>query len=186
MKLALSWLLFIAESIGALMILWNGVPIHQRLLIGQTAQQADPRVFVLGAVAVILIQSAYWIRLRCFPPPRFKRQLVLGHAIQFLGRLSFVFIGGMFSVVFFTRFEELEFSIWKALFLLAVLFSLFCYTLDLDRLAKAFWEAQTDHRRRSPTSRCNLTKRLANDHESGHIIRQRSVPGWRNWQTRQT
>ena len=75
---------------------------------------------------------------------------MLGHAIQFLGRLSFVFIGGMFSVVFFTRFEELEFSIWKALFLLAVLFSLFCYTLDLDRLAKAFWEAQTDHRRRSP------------------------------------
>jgi len=47
----------------------------------------------------------------------------------------------MFSVVFFTRFEELEFSIWKALFLFAVLFSLFCYTLDLDRIAKAFSEA---------------------------------------------
>ena len=106
-----------------------------------TARQSDPGVFVLGAVAVILIQSTYWIRLRCFPPLRFKRHLVLGHAIQFLGRLSFVFIGGMFSVVFFTRFEELEFSIWKVLFLLVVLFSLFCYTLDLDRLGKAFWEA---------------------------------------------
>jgi hypothetical protein len=47
----------------------------------------------------------------------------------------------MFSVVFFTRFESLEFSIWKVLFLLTVLFSLFCYTLDLDRLAKAFSEA---------------------------------------------
>ena len=74
-------------------------------------------------------------------PFRFNRQLVLGHAIQFLGRLSFVFIRGMFSVVFFTRFESLEFSIWKVLFLLVVLFSLFCYTLDLDRLAKAFSEA---------------------------------------------
>ena len=72
------------------------------------------------------------------------------HAIQFLGRLSFVFIGGLFGVVFFTRFEQLEFSIWKILFLLAVLFSLFCYTLDLDRLGKAFWEAQTDYRPRSP------------------------------------
>src|SRR5947199_926028 len=115
MKFALNWLFFAAESTGALMILWNGVPMHQRLLMGHTAQQADPRIFVLGAVAVILIQSAYWIRLRCFPPLRFKRQLVLGHAIQFLGRLSFVFIGGMFSVVFFTRIEELEFSIWKVL-----------------------------------------------------------------------
>ncbi len=140
MKLALSWVFFTAESTGALMILWNGVPIHQRLLMGHSAQEADPRVFILGAVAVILIQSAYWIRLRCCPPLRFKRRLVLGHAIQFLGRLSFVFIGGMFSVVFFTRFEDLEFSIWKILFLLVVLFSLFCYTLDLDRLAKAFSE----------------------------------------------
>src|SRR6266699_1135253 len=141
MKFALNWLLFTAESPGALMILWNGVPIHQRLLMGHTAQQANPRIFVLGAVAVILIQSTYWIRLRCFPPLRFKRQLVLGHAIQFLWRLGFVFIGGMFSVVFFTRFKELEFSIWKVLFLLAVLFSLFCYTLELERLGKAFWEA---------------------------------------------
>ena len=140
MKLALNWLLFTAETMGALIILWNGVPIHQRLLMGSTADQASPRVFVLGAVAIILIQSAYWIRLRRLPPLRFKRQLVLGHAIQFLGRLSFVFIGGLFSVVFFTRFEELEFSIWKALLLMAVLFSLFCYTLDLDRLGKAFSE----------------------------------------------
>jgi hypothetical protein len=101
MKFALNWLLFTAESSGALMILWNGVPIHQRLLMGHAAQQADPRIFVLGAVAVILIQSAYWI----------------------------------------SRFEDLEFSIWKVLFLLVVLFSLFCYTLDLDRLAKAFSEA---------------------------------------------
>jgi len=141
-KLALNWLLFTAESAGALIILWNGVPIHRRLLLGHTTQQADPSVFVLGAVAVILIQSAYWIRLRCLSPLQLKRQLVLGHAIQFLGRLSFVFIGGMFGVVFFTRFEELEFSIWKVVFLLAVLFSLFCYTLDLDRLGKAFGEAQ--------------------------------------------
>ena len=99
MKIALNWLLFAAESTGALMILWNGVPIHQRLLMGHTAQQADPSVFVLGAVAVILIQSAYWIRLRCLSQLQLKRQLVLGHAIQFLGRLSFVFIGGMFRVL---------------------------------------------------------------------------------------
>jgi len=99
MKIVLSWLLFTAESAGAPTILWNGVPIHRRLLLGHTIQQADPSVFVLGAVAVILIQSAYWIRLRCLSQLQLKRQLVLGHAIQFLGRLSFVFIGEMFSVL---------------------------------------------------------------------------------------
>src|SRR6266516_1534910 len=149
MKIALSWLLFTAESVGALLILWNGVPIYRRLLMGVT-EQAGANVFLWVSIGVAVIQSAYWVRLRCFPPLRFNRQLVLGHAIQFLGRLSFVFIGGLFGVVFFTRFEQLEFSIWKILFLLAVLFSLFCYTFDLDRLGKAFWEAQTDYRPRSP------------------------------------
>ncbi len=141
MKIALSWLLFTAESAGTLVILWNGVPIHRRLLMGHTTQQADPRFFALCAVAVLLIQSPCWIRLRCCPPLRLNRQPVLGHAIQWVSRLSFVFIEGMFGVVFFIRFEELEFSFWRVLFLLALLFSLFCYTLDLDRLAKAFSEA---------------------------------------------
>src|SRR5437870_1957684 len=144
MKIALNWLLFATESLGALIILWHGVPIYRRLLMGVTNEQAGANVFLWASIGVTVIQVSYWIRLQCFPPPRFKRRLILGHAIQFLGRLSFVFIGGMFGVVFFTRFEELEFSIWKVLFLLVVLFSLFCYTLDLDRLAKAFSETMAE------------------------------------------
>jgi hypothetical protein len=46
----------------------------------------------------------------------------------------------MFGVVFFTRFQELQFSIWNVSLLLAVLFSMFCYTLELERLGKALWE----------------------------------------------
>jgi len=57
MKAALNWVLCTAESMGALIILWNGVPIHQRLLMGSTAEQASPRVFVLGAVAVSLSRA---------------------------------------------------------------------------------------------------------------------------------
>jgi hypothetical protein len=141
MKIALNWLLFATESLGALIILWFGVPIYRRLFMGVTNEQAGASVFFWASIGVTVIQVSYWIRLRCFPPPRFSRQLVLGHAIQFLGRLSFVFIGGMFGVVFFTRFQQLEFSIWKVSVLLAVLFSMFCYALDLDRLGKAFSEA---------------------------------------------
>src|SRR5213075_901753 len=146
MKIALNWLLFATESLGALIILWHGVPIYRRLLMGVTNEQAGANVFLWASIGVTVIQVSYWIRLQCFPPPRFKRRLILGHAIQFLGRLSFVFIGGMFGVVFFTRFHELEFSAWKVSVLLAVLFSMFCYTLELERLGKAFWEAQTEPR----------------------------------------
>src|SRR5213080_4754263 len=142
MKIGLNWLLFATESLGALIILWHGVPIYRRLLMGVTNKQAGANVFLWVSIAVTVIQVSYWIRLQCFPPPRFKRRLILGHAIQFLGRLSFVFIGGLFGVVFFTRFQQLEFSVWKVSLLLAVLFSMFCYALELERLGKAFWEAR--------------------------------------------
>src|SRR6266516_2305742 len=143
MKIASNWSLFAAETAGALTILWQGVPIYRRLLMGVTNEQACANVCLWVSIGMAVIQVSYWIRLRCFPPPRFSRQLVLGHAIRFLGRLSFVFIGGMFGVVFFTRFEELEFSVWKVSVLLAVLFSMYCYALELERIGKAFCEAQS-------------------------------------------
>ena len=31
MKIALNWLLFATESLGALIILWHGIPIYRRL-----------------------------------------------------------------------------------------------------------------------------------------------------------
>src|SRR5206468_9114879 len=87
MKIALNWLLFATESLGALIILWHGVPIYRRLLMGVTNEQAGANVFLWASIGVTVIQVSYWIRLQCFPPPRFKRRLILGHAIQFLGRL---------------------------------------------------------------------------------------------------
>ena len=124
------------------MILWHGVPIYRRLLVGVPGRGAEARVILWVSIATSLIQVGYWVRLHCFPPPRFNRQLVLGHAIQFMGRLSFVFVGGMFGVVFYARFHQLEFSLWKVSLLMVALFSMFCYTLELERLGKAFGEAQ--------------------------------------------
>jgi hypothetical protein len=78
MKIALNWLLFATESLGALIILWFGVPIYRRLFMGVTNEQAGASVFFWASIGVTVIQVSYWIRLRCFPPPRFSRQLVLG------------------------------------------------------------------------------------------------------------
>src|SRR5438552_11752188 len=91
MKIALNWLLFATESLGALIILWHGVPIYRRLLMGVTNEQGGANVFLWASIGVTVIQVSYWIRLQCSAPPRFKRRLILVHAIQSLGRLSFVF-----------------------------------------------------------------------------------------------
>jgi len=55
----------------------------------------------------------------------------------FVARLSFIFASASFTVIFFARFDQLSPPPHRILIVLALLFSFFCYTLELERLAKA-------------------------------------------------
>jgi hypothetical protein len=61
----------------------------------------------------------------------------------FLSRLSFIFGGALFSVVFFRHLPELDQGInvlltaKRGLELVGSLFALFCLTLELERLGNA-------------------------------------------------
>jgi hypothetical protein len=46
----------------------------------------------------------------------------------------------VFSAVYLVRFNELEISLWRFVLLSSVLFSMFCYTLELERVARALLE----------------------------------------------
>jgi hypothetical protein len=46
----------------------------------------------------------------------------------------------VFSAVYLVRFNELEISLWGFVLLSSVLFSIFCYTLELERLGRALVE----------------------------------------------
>ena len=59
MKIALNWLLFATETAGALIILWLGVPIYRRLLMGVTDEQAGANVFFWASIGVTVIQASY-------------------------------------------------------------------------------------------------------------------------------
>ena len=63
-----------------------------------------------------------------------------GHVILFLSRLNFIFAAAVFSAVYLVRFNELEMSLWGFVLLSGVLFSMFCYTLELERLGRALIE----------------------------------------------
>ncbi len=56
MKIASNWLLFATETAGALTILWQGVPIYRRLLMGVTNEQAGANVFFWASIGVTVIQ----------------------------------------------------------------------------------------------------------------------------------
>jgi hypothetical protein len=59
----------------------------------------------------------------------------LRHIVLFVGRLSFIFGAALFTAVMYLRFPELERSIPRFAVLVAVLFSMFCYSLELEWLA---------------------------------------------------
>jgi hypothetical protein len=61
---------------------------------------------------------------------------------MFLARLNLIFTGGVFSAVFFVRFDQVKFSPSGTGLLLVILFSMFCVTLDLERIGAAFLKGE--------------------------------------------
>jgi hypothetical protein len=64
--------------------------------------------------------------------------IVVGHIVLFAGRLNFVLVGGIFATVFYVRFEDLQLGPLQILGVVIGLFTMFCYTLDLERIGRRF------------------------------------------------
>jgi hypothetical protein len=81
------------------------------------------------------MQGAYWLRTAIIPSLTLLPNIFLRHIVLFLGHLSFIFGAALFTAVMYYRLLELERSIPRAAVLLALLFSMFCYSLELEWLA---------------------------------------------------
>jgi hypothetical protein len=87
----------------------------------------------LTTIGILLVmQVAYWYRLRRVPIAFQGPNLILSHLFLFLGRLSFIFGGALFSVVFFRHLPVLDngadalLMTGRGLLLGGALFALFC------------------------------------------------------------
>lgn len=85
-------------------------------------------------------QLVYWYRIRNIDLPEW-RSAVFGHLVGFASRLSFTFGGALFSVFFLRHAPDLNSSegamilLPRVAVLMISLFCLYCYTLELERLA---------------------------------------------------
>ena len=139
----LFWCLIAVEAAGSQAILWNGIPIYRRLLSPGT-EGADSRNFVLTALVVIVMQVAHWVAFRLRPQLRFRRNVLLGYVLVFIGELSMFFISALAVVILFDRGADLDFVLWKVLLLVAVLFAIFAYKNQLSKLGDSIIEGQPD------------------------------------------
>jgi hypothetical protein len=139
--------LLVLQTAVASSLLWMILPIFRRMVshLGEP-QDLDPwRLAIIGG-GVVVLQSCYWVRLRYVPIFVPFRNVLVGHLLLFSSRASFFFGGAFFSVVFFRHVPELGVlppfgqAAAKGTTIIVILFSLFCYSLELERLGKAFEE----------------------------------------------
>ena len=139
----LFWCLLAAQAAGSQTLIWIGLPIYHRL---QSAEHrgASPQEFALALVAIAVMQVGHWWALRLKRRLRFRRNIVLGHVLIWLGELSLLFTVALASLILFDRFGELEFALWKPLILAAMLFAITCYKYQLKSLGEAMIHAEPE------------------------------------------
>ena len=140
-------LLLIVQTACALVILFY---IHAtfRILVEHIGEQQPlpTSILIQVVVAALLGQCCYWLRLYRLPIPKGFRSPPLGHALAFAARLGAIGGGALASIYFLRHLPELTkladgFTLfWRSGVLLAIVFALYCYTLELERLAAA-WQA---------------------------------------------
>jgi hypothetical protein len=136
------WLLAL-QTAGAALVLEKGVPIYRQMMAGpdQLPPHVGPLWWAIAAVA--LIQTGYWVRIWLQPPLPRGGHVVIGHVAGFVARVSFIFASSMFTVVFLLRFDQLPLPPHRVVMILLLLFSLYCWTLELERLARALHGHET-------------------------------------------
>lgn len=139
--MARAWLLLAGQSFGSGALYWHMLPIYRLLLEGVVSPGVPATTLLWGLGAVLLVQACYWTRLRSLPAWATPDWPLTGHVLIFAGRLSFTLAGGTFSTVFLVRFDQVHFAPGRGALLLAVLFSMFCFTQELERLGQAFLRA---------------------------------------------
>jgi hypothetical protein len=136
--------LLAVQTTAASSLFWIVFPLF-RQMIERPGEPQELKLIVdieimLGA---LLLHGAYFARYRWIAVRAPFHSALVGHLVQFAGRTSFFFGGALFSALFFRHLPELdrlpaiEQALPRGVLVLWVLFALFCYSLELDRLGRA-------------------------------------------------
>ena len=131
----LYFLLLFIQTSGLAVLIWQGAPAYRRI-IAEPGSSAEARTLMLAALAVGLMQGAYWLRTTRIPSLPLPPNLFLNHVLLFVGRLSFLLGTALFTAVMYYRLPDLEKSLPRLAVLVASLFAMFCYSLELEWLAR--------------------------------------------------
>jgi hypothetical protein len=125
-------LLSTVETIGMLLIFWVGIPQFRHMIRFERGISSHDEVTLMMGATLTLI--TYWGWLRQDPPFELSKRPFLGHIFLFLNRLIFIFASGIFSFVVYRYSDQFDITILKLCQMMAVLFSIFCFSRHLERI----------------------------------------------------
>jgi hypothetical protein len=138
-------LLLAVQIVGAVVFVCQQLPEFRQVVVNPGRQLPHDSAADLMTFGILCImQIAFWYRLRRVPIPLRRPNMILCHALLFLGRLSFIFGSALFSVVVFRHLPEfgrdldLPLAARRGVLLIGCLFALFCASLEVERLGQAF------------------------------------------------
>lgn len=137
-------LLLLMQTLAIVIILLSMIPIYDALIAAVGSQLRKlPQSPLLLMSSLLLFHCAYWFRLLRVPIVVTRHSLLLSHIVLFAGRLSFIFGTSFFALVVFRHLPALmempnpTLFAMRLLATLVILFSLYCYSSELERLGLA-------------------------------------------------
>jgi hypothetical protein len=127
-------LLFVVQTIGVVMIYWNALPLYRDIRADKNVQIIVERSPAWALVAIAIVQIAYWSRFMLRPAVSPISNPLLGHVIMFVARMGFTFATAVFSFAFVA--QDVHLPLDAAIVTIGALFSIFCYTQELDFLGR--------------------------------------------------
>jgi hypothetical protein len=130
--------LFGVQTLGAVILFWNAVPIYQRILVDPSSHVARSENLTWSLSSIALMQVGYWISDRVRPPLPQLTNALLGHVTLFLARMGFVFATSIFGFLFIAQRPGFHIPASRYVITLLGLFAVYCYVQELERLGRAF------------------------------------------------
>ena len=108
--------------------------MYRHILFRQPAATTADLIAI--SISVIVLQLAYWRVLVDSPPFRLPKNMLVSNMLLFCSRISFMLAGALFSIVILVRFEELNIRLPGLVLFPLVLFTIFCFSRWVERIAR--------------------------------------------------
>jgi len=128
--------LLAVETTAFAVVLVYWLPLYRRLLAGPGGDRPGEYVIYKLLAAVVVMQACYWTRRRLTAGTAAPTHgELVGHALLFVSRLAFVFVGSSFGL-FIVRLGDTRPSPLGIAVSTWALFAIFCFVFELEQMAR--------------------------------------------------